>query len=163
MSITRCFPWTVGKFALMGDSAHSTVPFYGQGMNAGFEDCFVMWELFNKHKDWDKTFKEYQEIRKPDGDALQDLSLDNYYVMRDHVADERFLLQKKIESKIHERHPNKWIPLYSQVSFSNIRYSDAYKQGKIQEKIMRKVMSSPSIEKNWDSKEVENQILSMIQ
>ena len=162
MSITRCFPWTVGKFALMGDSAHSTVPFYGQGMNAGFEDCFVMWELFNKHKDWDKTFKEYQKIRKPDGDALQDLSLDNYYVMRDHVADEKFLLQKKIEAKIHERHPNKWIPLYSQVSFSNIRYSDAYKQGKIQEEIMRKVMSSPSIEKNWDSEEVENQILSMI-
>lgn len=163
MSITRCFPWTVGKFALMGDSAHSTVPFYGQGMNAGFEDCFVMWELFNKHKDWDKTFKEYQKIRKPDGDALQDLSLDNYYVMRDHVADEKFLLQKKIEAKIHERHPNKWIPLYSQVSFSNIRYSDAYKQGKIQEEIMRKVMSTPSIEKNWDSEEVENQILSMIQ
>ena len=163
MSITRCFPWTVGKFALMGDSAHSTVPFYGQGMNAGFEDCFVMWELFNKHKDWDKTFKEYQKIRKPDGDALQDLSLDNYYVMRDHVADEKFLLQKKIEAKIHERHPNKWIPLYSQVSFSNIRYSDAYKQGKVQEEIMRKVMSSPTIEKNWDSKEIENQILSMIQ
>jgi kynurenine 3-monooxygenase len=163
MSITRCFPWTVGKFALMGDSAHSTVPFYGQGMNAGFEDCFVMWELFNKHKDWDKTFKEYQEIRKPDGDALQDLSLDNYYVMRDHVSDEKFLLQKKIEAKIHERHPNKWIPLYSQVSFSNIRYSDAYKQGKVQEEIMRKIMSSPTIEKNWDSKEIENQILSMIQ
>jgi len=163
MSITRCFPWTVGKFALMGDSAHSTVPFYGQGMNAGFEDCFVMWELFNKHKDWDKTFQEYQEIRKPDGDALQDLSLDNYYVMRDHVADEKFLLQKKIEAKIHERHPKKWIPLYSQVSFSNIRYSDAYKQGKVQEEIMRKVMSSPIIEKNWDSEEVENQILSMIQ
>jgi len=163
MSITRCFPWTVGKFALMGDSAHSTVPFYGQGMNAGFEDCFVMWDLFKKHKDWDKTFKEYQEIRKPDGDALQDLSLENYYVMRDHVADEKFLLQKKIEAKIHERHPYKWIPLYSQVSFSNIRYSDAYKQGKVQEEIMRKVMSSPSIEKNWDSKEVENQILSMIQ
>ena len=163
MSITRCFPWTVGKFALMGDSAHSTVPFYGQGMNSGFEDCFVMWDLFKKHKDWDKTFKEYQEIRKPDGDALQDLSLENYYVMRDHVADEKFLLQKKIEAKIHERHPYKWIPLYSQVSFSNIRYSDAYKQGKVQEEIMRKVMSSPSIEKNWDSKEVENQILSMIQ
>ena len=162
MSINRCFPWTVGKFALMGDSAHSTVPFYGQGMNAGFEDCFVMWELYNQHKDWGKTFKEYQEIRKPDGDALQDLSLDNYYVMRDHVADEKFLLQKKIEAKIHELHPDKWIPLYSQVSFSNIRYSEAYKRGKIQEEIMRKVMSSPTIDKTWDSKEVENQILSMI-
>ena len=162
MSINRCFPWTVGKFALMGDSAHSTVPFYGQGMNAGFEDCFVMWELYNQHKDWEKTFKEYQEIRKPDGDALQDLSLDNYYVMRDHVADEKFLLQKKIEAKIHELHPDKWIPLYSQVSFSNIRYSEAYKRGKIQEEIMQKVMSSPTIDKTWDSKEVENQILSMI-
>jgi kynurenine 3-monooxygenase len=162
MSINRCFPWTVGKFALMGDSAHSTVPFYGQGMNAGFEDCFVMWELYNQHKDWEKTFKEYQEIRKPDGDALQDLSLDNYYVMRDHVADEKFLLQKKIEAKIHELHPDKWIPLYSQVSFSNIRYSEAYKRGKIQEEIMRKVMSSPTIDKTWNSKEVENQILSMI-
>ena len=162
MSINRCFPWTVGKFALMGDSAHSTVPFYGQGMNAGFEDCFVMWELYNQHKDWEKTFKEYQEIRKPDGDALQDLSLDNYYVMRDHVADEKFLLQKKIEAKIHELHPDKWIPLYSQVSFSNIRYSEAYKRGKIQEEIMQKVMSSTTIDKTWDSKEVENQILSMI-
>ena len=164
LAIMRCDPWVVDdKVLLIGDAAHATVPFYGQGMNAGFEDCFVMWELFNKHKDWAKTFNEYQEIRKPDGDALQDLSLDNYYVMRDHVADEKFLLQKKIEAKIHERHPNKWIPLYSQVSFSNIRYSDAYKQGKIQEEIMRKVMSSPSIEKNWDSEEVENQILSMIQ
>ena len=86
MSITRCYPWAIGKFALLGDSAHSTVPFYGQGMNAGFEDCFVMWKLFQKYGEWDKTFDEYQKIRKPDGDALQDLSLDNYYVMRDHVA-----------------------------------------------------------------------------
>lgn len=162
MSITRCFPWTVGKFALMGDSAHSTVPFYGQGMNAGFEDCFVMWELYKKHKNWEKTFKEYQEIRKPDGDALQDLSLDNYYVMRDHVADKKFLLQKKIEAKIHQLHPTKWVPLYSQVSFSNIRYSQAYKNGKIQENIMSKIMDSPNIEEIWDSKEIELKILSMI-
>jgi kynurenine 3-monooxygenase len=162
MSITRCFPWTVGKFALMGDSAHSTVPFYGQGMNAGFEDCFVMWELYNKYKNWEKTFKEYQKIRKPDGDALQDLSLDNYYVMRDHVGDEKFLLQKKIEAKIHQLHPTKWVPLYSQVSFSNIRYSQAYKNGKIQENIMSKIMDSPNIEEKWDSKEIELKILSMI-
>ncbi len=162
MSITRCYPWTIGKFALLGDSAHSTVPFYGQGMNAGFEDCFVMWKLFQKHGEWEKTFDEYQKIRKPDGDALQDLSLDNYYVMRDHVANENFLLQKKIEAKIHKNHPDKWVPLYTQVSFSNIRYSEAYKNGNVQEKIMQEIMKIPNIYEIWDSKEIEEKIISMI-
>ena len=162
MSITRCYPWAIGKFALLGDSAHSTVPFYGQGMNAGFEDCFVMWKLFLKYGEWYKTFDEYQKIRKPDGDALQDLSLDNYYVMRDHVANENFLLQKKIEAKIHENHPDKWVPLYTQVSFSNIRYSEAYKNGNLQEKIMQEIMKIPNIKEIWDSKEIEEKIISMI-
>ena len=162
MSITRCYPWAIGKFALLGDSAHSTVPFYGQGMNAGFEDCFVMWKLFQKYGEWDKTFDKYQKIRKPDGDALQDLSLDNYYVMRDHVANENFLLQKKIEAKIHKNHPDKWVPLYTQVSFSNIRYSEAYENGNLQEKIMQEIMKIPNIKEIWDSKEIEEKIISMI-
>lgn len=162
MSITRCFPWTMGKFALLGDSAHATVPFYGQGMNAGFEDCFVMWKLYNKYGNWKETFQEFQKIRKPDGDALQDLSLDNYYVMRDHVADKKFLLQKKIEAKLHENYPDKWIPLYSQVSFSTIRYSEAYKNGKKQEKIMKEIMKISNIEEIWMSDEIENKILSML-
>ena len=162
MSITRCFPWTMGKFALLGDSAHATVPFYGQGMNAGFEDCFVMWELYNKCGNWKETFQEFQKIRKPDGDALQDLSLDNYYVMRDHVADKKFLLQKKIEAKLHKNYPDKWIPLYSQVSFSTIRYSEAYKNGKKQEKIMKEIMKISNIEEIWKSNEIEDKILSML-
>jgi kynurenine 3-monooxygenase len=162
MSITRCFPWTMGKFALLGDSAHATVPFYGQGMNAGFEDCFVMWELYNKYGNWKETFQEFQKIRKPDGDALQDLSLDNYYVMRDHVADKKFLLQKKIESKLHENYPDKWIPLYSQVSFSTIRYSEAYKNGKKQEKIMKEIMKISNIEEIPPPPEIEDKILSML-
>ena len=162
MSITRCFPWTMGKFALLGDSAHATVPFYGQGMNAGFEDCFVMWELYNKYGNWKETFQEFQKIRKPDGDALQDLSLDNYYVMRDHVADKKFLLQKKIEAKLHKNYPDKWIPLYSQVSFSTIRYSEAYKNGKKQEKIMKEIMKISNIEEIWKSDEIEDKILSML-
>lgn len=162
MSITRCFPWTMGKFALLGDSAHATVPFYGQGMNAGFEDCFVMWKLYNKYGNWKETFQEFQKIRKPDGDALQDLSLDNYYVMRDHVADKKFLLQKKIEAKLHENYPDKWTPLYSQVSFSTIRYSEAYKNGKKQEKIMKEIMKISNIEEIWKSDEIENKILSML-
>ena len=163
LAIIRCYPWTKGKVALMGDAAHATVPFYGQGMNAGFEDCTVMWNIMQKHKeDWPKIFQEYQETRKPDGDAVQDLSVHNYYVMRDFVGDPQFLLQKKIEQRFSERHPEKWMPLYSQVSFSSIRYSTAWKKGMEQDAIMKKVMQRPDIEEKWDSQEVEDQILKLI-
>ena len=147
----------------MGDSAHATVPFYGQGMNSGFEDCTVLNDLMDKHnEDWVKVFAEYEKQRKPDGDAVQDLSLHNYYVMRDYVADPKFLLQKKIEKRFSEKYPDKWMPLYSQVTFSSIRYSEAWKQGMHQEEIMKKVMETPNIEANWDSEEVEQKILEFI-
>ena len=160
LAIIRCYPWTHGKVALMGDAAHATVPFYGQGMNCGFEDCTVLSELMEKyHEDWPKVFAEYQVLRKPDGDAVQDLSLHNYHVMRDYVADPAFLLQKKIEKRMSELYPEQWIPLYSQVTFSEIRYSDALKQGLKQDEIMKKVMQREDIEQMWDSKEVEDSIL----
>lgn len=159
LAIIRCSPWTKGKVALMGDAAHATVPFYGQGMNAGFEDCTVLNNLMIKHKEnWDAIFEEYSRERKPDGDALQDLSLDNYYVMRDYVSDPEFLLRKKIEAKFSELCPNKWLPLYSQVTFSNIRYSVAYQQGEKQNEIMDIVMKTPNIEVEWDSEEVMDQM-----
>ena len=155
LAIIRCYPWTHGKVALMGDSAHATVPFYGQGMNSGFEDCTVLNDLMNKHnEDWEAVFKEYNETRKKDGDALQDLSLDNYYEMRDYVADERFLLRKKIEAKYTKLYPNKWLPLYSQVTFSNIPYHVAYNQGKIQDSIMEEVMQTENIDEIWDTEEI---------
>jgi kynurenine 3-monooxygenase len=160
LAIIRCYPWTNGKVALMGDAAHATVPFYGQGMNAGFEDCTVMNRLMHKHNhDWDAIFAEYSTERKPDGDALQDLSVDNYYVMRDYVADPAFILRKKIEAKFSELHPDRWLPLYSQVTFSNIRYSDAYRQGNIQSEIMDEIMALPNIEEEWDSKIVMDILL----
>ena len=160
--IVRCYPWAYGKVALMGDAAHATVPFYGQGMNAGFEDCTVMNRLMQKHKEnWEAVFEEYSIERKPDGDALQDLSLDNYFVMRDFVADPAFLLRKKIEAKFSELYQNKWLPLYSQVTFSNIRYSVAYNQGKKQTEIMDQVMEIPNIEQNWDSQVVMDKMLEL--
>lgn len=164
LAIIRCYPWTHGKTALMGDAAHATVPFYGQGMNCGFEDCTVMWELMQKHKeDWSKIFPEYQALRKPDGDAVQDLSLENYFVMRDFVADPKFLLQKKIEAHFSQKHPDKWIPLYTQVTFSQTRYSDAYRNGKKQDELMKAVMAKfPDIEQKWNSEEVEREILKYI-
>ena len=164
LAIVRCYPWTSGKVALMGDAAHATVPFYGQGMNSGMEDCTVMWELMQKHnEDWTKVFAEYQEIRKPDGDGVQDLSLHNYYVMRDYVGDPTFLLQKKIEAHFSAKHPDKWLPLYSQVTFSHIRYSVAWETGQKQDAIMKNVMAQfDNIENVWDSIEVEQAILSKI-
>lgn len=163
LAIIRCYPWTWGKTALIGDAAHATVPFYGQGMNAGFEDCTVLWGLMQKHGDnWPLIFEEYQVQRKPDGDGLQDLSLHNYYVMRDYVADPRFLLQKKIEARFSDKHPDKWLPLYSMTTFSDIRYSVAWKEGQRQQRIMDEVMSLPGIESRWDSEEVEQRMLQLL-
>lgn len=164
LAIIRCYPWTHGKTALMGDAAHATVPFFGQGMNCGFEDCTVMWQLMQKHKeDWPKVFEEYQILRKPDGDGVQDLSLQNYHVMRDYVADPKFLLQKKIEAHFSEKHPDKWMPVYSQVTFSHIRYSEAFRVGNQQDEIMKKVMAMfPDIETKWNSEEVEKAILNSL-
>lgn len=163
LAIIRCFPWTNKTTALIGDAAHATVPFYGQGMNASFEDCFVMYDLMLKHNhDWTTIFKEYETLRKPDGDAVQDLSLHNYYVMRDYVADPKFLLQKKIEARIFDKHPEKWMPLYSQVTFSQIRYSDAWNVGMKQENIMKEIIALPNIEEKWDSDEIEEMILAKL-
>ncbi len=163
LCIMKCSKYHYKKTVLMGDAAHATVPFYGQGMNAGFEDCTVMWQLMQKHNEnWEAIFEEYSQLRKPDGDALQELSLFNYLVMRDFVADEQFLLRKKIEAKFSLLYPNKWMPLYSQVTFSEIRYSDAHAAGERQSQIMDEIMLIPNIEAKWDSQEVMDKILSLV-
>ncbi|MBS1637836.1 MAG: FAD-dependent monooxygenase [Bacteroidetes bacterium] len=161
----KCFPWTFDdRIALIGDAAHAIVPFFGQGMNCGFEDCVVLDGLISKHKEnWPAILDEYQRLRKPDGDAIADLAIANFVEMRDKTADKTFLLQKKIEAKFSEKYPDKWIPLYSMVTFSpHIRYHEAMSYGKRQQEIMDKVMAMPDIESRWDSAEVENEILKHI-
>jgi kynurenine 3-monooxygenase len=161
----KCFPWTFdNKIALIGDAAHAIVPFYGQGMNCGFEDCVVLNDLIDKHnEDWDKILPEYQALRKPDGDAIADLAIMNFVEMRDKTADPKFLLQKKIEARFSEKHPEKWTPLYSMVTYSpHIRYSTALKEGQKQEAIMQKIMAMSDIDSKWDSEEVEQEILKYI-
>ncbi|MBN8702256.1 MAG: FAD-dependent monooxygenase [Bacteroidetes bacterium] len=159
----KCFPWVhEDKLALIGDAAHAIVPFYGQGMNCGFEDCYVLDKLIDKHhENWEKIFAEYQELRKPDGDAIADLAVANFIEMRDRTADPKFLLQKKIEARFSQKYPDKWIPLYTMVTYSpDIRYSKALREGMRQEAIMQKIMALPNIEKIWESEEVEKAILS---
>jgi len=158
----KCFPWVrEDRFALIGDAAHAIVPFFGQGMNCGFEDCAVLNGLIDKFEDnWDRIMPEYQRLRKPDGDAIADLALNNFVEMRDKVADPKFLLQKKIEARFSAKYPDKWIPAYAQVTFSpHIRYSEALRNGNRQERIMQDVMSIPDIEKIWDDEQVEQLML----
>ena len=161
----KCLPWIRNNhFALIGDAAHAIVPFFGQGMNAGFEDCSVLNALIEKYADdWEKILPEYESLRKPDADAIADLALNNFVEMRDKVADPIFLLQKKIEGKFSAKYPGKWIPAYSMVTFSpHIRYSEALQKGAIQQRIMDEIMALPGIEKNWDSIEIEQLILSKV-
>lgn len=158
----KCFPWIVeDKLALIGDAAHAIVPFFGQGMNCGFEDCSVLNGLMEKHgNDWEVILNKYQHLRKPDSDAIADLALGNFIEMRDLVADPKFLLRKKIEANFNQKYPDKWIPAYSMVTFSpHIRYSEALSKGQFQDKIMDEVMQLPQIEANWNSEEVEQMML----
>ncbi|CAN5389577.1 NAD(P)/FAD-dependent oxidoreductase [soil metagenome] len=147
----KCYPWVKNKTLLIGDAAHAIVPFYGQGMNAGFEDCRVLNDLLNKYKDdWDKVLPEFEELRKADADAIAQLALDNFVEMRDLVGDADFLLRKKIEAKLHQLFPDQWIPLYSMVTFhEDIRYSEALTIGGKQKVIMDEVMKTPEIDKKW--------------
>ncbi len=162
----KCFPWIRDdKFALIGDAAHAIVPFFGQGMNCGFEDCRILDELIESNgDDWTTILQQYQTLRKPDGDAIADLAVNNFTEMRERTASPKFLLQKKIEARLHDKYPDKWIPAYSQVTFSpHIRYSEALQRGQKQEVIMQEVMDLPGIEQIWETGEIEHWIISKVQ
>ncbi|MER3373485.1 MAG: NAD(P)/FAD-dependent oxidoreductase [Allomuricauda sp.] len=165
MVTMKCYPWTYwDKVALVGDSAHAIVPFYGQGMNAGFEDIYVLNELMETHgDDWETIFRQYQEKRKPNADAIAELSYRNFVEMSSKTADPKFLLQKKIEKWFSSKHPDKWIPVYSRVTFSERPYAEALAIGDRQEEIMQEVLKMPNIAEEWETKEVENKILELLE
>jgi kynurenine 3-monooxygenase len=162
--MVKCAPWNYGdKSLILGDAAHAIVPFYGQGMNCGFEDCRVLDALLDAHADdWTAVMPAFFEKRKPAADAILELALRNYIEMRDLTADPQFLLQKKIEARFSSLHPDKWIPLYSQVSFSHIPYHEALANGDRQQRIMQGVLRMENIEQHWDSAEVEQAMLAAL-
>ena len=157
----RCFPWKhADDVLLLGDASHAIVPFYGQGMNAGFEDCSVLNELLDRLGDaaWPAVFAEFQTQRKPNADAMADLALYNFAEMRDRVADPRFLLQKKIEAKIAAQYPGRWTPLYSQVTFSHTPYAEAWAAGQRQDAVMARLMPHIHTEADFDQPAVQAQL-----
>lgn len=143
----RCAPWNNRNFMLIGDAAHAIVPFYGQGMNAGFEDCRLLLEMLDSHSNWETLFAEFYQNRRPDADAIAQLALDNFVEMRDLVADPVFLLKKKLESKIMALQVEGWIPLYTMVTFSDIPYSEAQAKGKLQNAILEQLLRF----ENWNT------------
>lgn len=160
----KCFPWTFeDKVALIGDACHAIVPFYGQGMNAGFEDISVLYEMIEKFgDDWKTIFSEYEKSRKPNADAIAELSYRNFMEMSTKTADDKFHLQKKIEKHFSAKYPEKWIPLYSRVTFSHRPYTEALAIGDRQNAIMEEVLRMDNIEQLWDSEIVERKMLELL-
>jgi kynurenine 3-monooxygenase len=136
-------PWVYKtKSLIIGDAAHAIVPFYGQGMNAGFEDCSILIDIIEKNNDanWEIIMKEYQHARKINGDAVAQLALNNFIEMRDLVADPVFLERKKIEKEIATRYPEVFLSVYEMVSFSRTPYHIALGTGQAQDALYHKII-----------------------
>jgi kynurenine 3-monooxygenase len=161
----KCFPWIHdNKNMLIGDAAHAIVPFYGQGMNAGFEDCSVFIDILdsNKNADWKTIFSLYQDARKVNGDAVADLALHNFIEMRDLVADPEFLIRKKIEKELGKLYPEQFNSVYEMVSFSHTSYHVALKAQKLQDALLHKIMSEGDFDYNLSNENFKNDLTSWI-
>eukprot|EP00048_Salpingoeca_helianthica_P015973 m.229725 g.229725 ORF g.229725 m.229725 type:complete len:449 (-) comp17814_c0_seq1:87-1433(-) len=134
----KCNPYHAGRCVILGDAAHAMVPFYGQGMNAGFEDVQVFSEIFDKHDgDVAAILAEYSAKRHEDAHAICDLALNNYVEMRASVTSTWFLFRKKLDNLLHRLFPSSFIPLYTMVTFSRIPYSDVIRRAKAQDALVR--------------------------
>jgi kynurenine 3-monooxygenase len=141
---------------LLGDAAHGIVPFFGQGMNLGFEDCSVLDELMAEHgEDWEGIFAKMTILRKPNADAIAAMALENFTEMRDKVGDARFLLEKQVEALIAQRYPSLYLSRYSMVTHTLIPYHLAQEAGKIQQAILRDLCVSISSPQEVDWSQVE--------
>ncbi len=134
----RCFPWHhKDKIVLLGDAAHAIVPFFGQGMNAAFEDCRVLNEYITQYApQWDIVLETFTMKRKANADAIADMALANFIEMRDSVASPMFRLRKKLDNTLHRWMPNTFVPLYNMVSFSNIPYAEARARAEGQNRLL---------------------------
>jgi kynurenine 3-monooxygenase len=121
---------------LVGDAAHAIVPFFGQGMNCGFEDCTVLNQLLAKKPDWRECLQEFSETRKADADAIAEMAVENFAEMRDKVADPAFLLEKQVERVLQREFPSHYVSRYVQVTFSRVPYRQALAAGLVHQKIL---------------------------
>jgi kynurenine 3-monooxygenase len=144
MVTIKCSPWHVEDRALLlGDAVHAIVPFFGQGLNCGFEDCTCLLELIERYgADWARVFGAFENERKVNTDAIADMAIENFTEMRDRVADARFLLRKKVELALEAKYPQLFVPKYAMVTFHRIPYSVALARGAVQDRILAELCQS---------------------
>ena len=130
------------KALILGDAAHATVPFYGQGMNSAFEDCHVFSKIIddNQGSSWENIFNQYSINRKEDADTVLKLSMQNYKVMRNDVLDSKYLDRQKLSFLLNDEYPDQFIPIYTMVSFTSIPYAKALKRSEIQDHIINELL-----------------------
>jgi kynurenine 3-monooxygenase len=170
LGTVKCLPWHYkGNTLIMGDAAHAVVPFYGQGMNASFEDVVVLDQILEEYEceniNWESVFLAYQNARKQDADAIGDLAVENYIEMRDHVANAIFKEKRKIEMDLEKNFPSQYFSKYSLVTFNeDIGYHKAMTRGRAQDKVLLSLVESKEVTTSMDmSKEELRGILDKVQ
>jgi kynurenine 3-monooxygenase len=159
----KCSPWnSYGKTLLLGDAAHAIVPFYGQGMNASFEDVVVFDEILDTLEGflptgetaWEKVFYEYEKARKKDTDAIADLAVDNFHEMKEHTASELFQKKRKLETAFEAEFPKEYYSKYSLVTFNEaIPYEEAMKRGRAQDKAILNLLADDKLTETMELRE----------
>lgn len=124
------------RAVLIGDAAHAMVPFHGQGMNCAFEDCVALAEHLDRNHDRATAFAAFQAERLPNARAIQAMALENYLEMRDRVDDDDYLLQRALELRLAERHPDRFMPRYAMVTFQRMPYAVAFERGQLQRQLL---------------------------
>ena len=161
LGTVKCSPWHYkGNTLLMGDSAHAIVPFYGQGMNASFEDVVEFDAVLDKHEgNWETVFTEYEKIRKKDTDAIADLAIDNFHEMKDHVGQAIFQEKRKIEMALEKECPKDYSSKYSLVTFNeDIGYREAMLRGRAQDKAILNMLADGIISIDDDIKDILDKV-----
>ena len=161
----KCFPWNIGgKSLLLGDAAHAVVPFYGQGMNASFEDCRIFNQLVETHgSDWKKIFDEFTAVRKPNADAIAEMAEENFYEMRDAVADPVFQKKRELETKLEQTFPD-YFSKYSMVTFrEDLPYKIAKEKGNAQDKLLMEICAETENVSELDLEKILEKVKSISQ
>lgn len=166
LGTVKCSPWHYkGNTLLMGDAAHAIVPFYGQGMNASFEDVVEFDSILEAHykpstkSDWETIFKAYESTRKKDTDAIADLAIDNFHEMKDHVNNNLFREKRHLEMALEKNFSDEYASKYSLVTFNeNIGYREAMLKGRAQDKAILNMLTEGEIDLNSDLRQVLDKI-----
>ena len=138
-----CWPWHVQRVLLIGDAAHAIVPFHGQGLNCGFEDCVLLADLLNRHPDQNAACAEFERQRRPNTDAIAAMAIENYQDMREAVLAPDFALRKQLAMDLERRFPQRFIPRYSMVMFhAEIPYAEAQRRGALQEAVLDALLAA---------------------